>query len=83
MVKINKTHTQNTQRKMTLESVSYYGNKWYPPFSKQPFLFYQPLPFYGENLNSPPFFKNFEISTPPPPFIKGGGTTMTAIALLL
>ena len=26
----------------------------------QTFLFYQPLPFYGKNLNPHPFCKNFE-----------------------
>ena len=39
------------------------------PFFKQPHLFYQPLRFYGKNLNRP-FFKIFENSTPS--FIKRG-----------
>ena len=45
------THSPNTQRKITIERVSWCENKWYP---NPPPLFHQPLPFYGENLNPLP-----------------------------
>ena len=52
------THTRNTQKKVTLERVSWYENKWYLRFLfflKQPHLFYQRLHIYGKkNLNPPP-----------------------------
>ena len=46
-VEMNKGHTYHThQRKMTSERDS---------VKKVHLLFYQPLPFYGENLNPLPF----------------------------
>ena len=58
-IKLNETESfleisvnvQNTHRKITLERDTKDGNKLYPQ------LFYQPLPFYGKNLNSP-FWEN-------------------------
>ena len=64
MVYIHKTHTPNNQRKITLERVSYYENKWYPPFT---ILIAPPFLLEKSEWTPPFFFKNFENSPPPPP----------------
>ena len=46
------TRTLHTQRKTTLESVTYYENKWYPLF--------------GKNLNPPPIWEILGNSKPHP-----------------
>ena len=66
MVYIHKTHAPNSQRKITLEKVSYYENKWYPPIHH----FTSPSLFIGKIWMNPPppfFFKNFENLPPPSP----------------
>ena len=51
------THTPDTQRKITLERVSFSMKiSDTPPFEKSNPLFYYPLPFYGKNTS----FKNVE-----------------------
>ena len=56
------TNTPNTQRKITLERVSKYENKWYPPFLKQPRILTAP-PFSWEKSESP-FFGKFQKLNP-------------------
>ena len=58
--------TPNTHKKITLERVSMKISDTPPPFFKQRHLFYQPLHFYGKNLNPSLFF--LKISTTQPPF---------------
>ena len=66
------THTHETirERKHWKRLVSMKISDTLSFFQTTP-LFYQPLPFYGKNLTTPPFFKTFENSLSP--IIKGGG----------
>ena len=57
---VNKQNKQTpkTQRKMTLEMVSYYENKWYPPFLKYPPILPTPSLLW-EKIWTRPFSKTF------------------------
>ena len=65
------THTLNTQGKITLEKVSSYENKWYPPFLKKntPIYFFNPSIFIGKIWT--PLFSKILKTHPLCPFIKG------------
>ena len=57
---VNKQNKQTpkTQRKMTLEMVSYYENKWYPPLLKYPPILPTPSLLW-EKIWTRPFSKTF------------------------
>ena len=63
------TDTNQTLRKITLERVSLYENKWNPHFYNRP-LFYQPISFYEKNLKPHSLEKFWKLNSKPP-FIKG------------
>ena len=62
-------HTKHSEKNDTEKSMEISDTH----FFKTTPLFYQPLPFYGKNLNwlDPPFFSKI-FKNPPPSIIKGG-----------
>ena len=62
------THTPNTkhlERKITLERVGYYENKWYHPFLKNKPTNFTNLSIFMGKIWNPSFLKNLENSTTP------------------
>ena len=66
MVETNSTHTHNKHSHKDNTGKSYYENKWYPSFLKQPPIL-PALPFLWEKSTSVPslFLKNLENSNSP------------------
>ena len=58
------THSPNTQRKITIERVSWCENKWYPT-PPPPLISPNPPFLWGKSEPPPTFFENFENSKLP------------------